>query len=71
MVPRDYVARAREFRPECVGVDIPHGVWSHVCGSDLVRDEKGIVYALEDNLRVPAGVSYILENRAVMKRVFS
>ena len=70
VVPRDYVARSREFRPECVGVDIPHGVWSHVCGSDLVRDEKGIVYVLEDNVRVPSGVSYMLENRAVMKRVF-
>ena len=70
VVPRDYVARSREFRPECVGVDTPHGIWSHVCGSDLVRDEKGIVYVLEDNLRVPSGVSYMLENRAVMKRVF-
>ena len=70
VVPRDYVTRSREFRPECVGVDTPHGIWSHVCGSDLVRDEKGIVYVLEDNLRVPSGVSYMLENRAVMKRVF-
>ncbi len=70
VVPRDYILQSREFRPECVGVDIPHGVWSHVCGSDLVRDERGVLYVLEDNLRVPSGVSYMLENRAVMKRVF-
>ena len=70
VVPRDYILRSREFRPECVGVDTPHGVWSHVCGSDLVRDDHGMLYVLEDNLRVPSGVSYMLENRAVMKRVF-
>jgi uncharacterized circularly permuted ATP-grasp superfamily protein len=46
------------------------GVWAHICGSDLVRDRDGTIYVLEDNLRVPSGVSYMLENRKVTKRVF-
>ena len=70
VVPRADIEKCREFRRQCVGVDTPHGVWSHVCGSDLVRDADGAVYVLEDNLRVPSGVSYMLENREVMKRVF-
>ena len=70
VVPRAHIEKCREFRRQCVGVDTPHGVWSHVCGSDLVRDADGAVYVLEDNLRVPSGVSYMLENREVMKRVF-
>jgi uncharacterized circularly permuted ATP-grasp superfamily protein len=53
-----------------VGVRPAYGVWAHICGSDLVRDADGAVYVLEDNLRVPSGVSYMLENRVVMKRVF-
>jgi uncharacterized circularly permuted ATP-grasp superfamily protein len=70
VVPRELIERSKDFRPECVGVDPPHRVWAHVCGSDLVRDADGTVYVLEDNLRVPSGVSYMLENREVMKRVF-
>ena len=70
ILPVDYINRSREFRAECVGIKPPHGVWSHVCGSDLVRDDDGQFYVLEDNLRVPSGVSYMLENREVMKRVF-
>ncbi len=59
------------FRPECVGVDPPKGAWAHICGSDLVRDADGTLYVLEDNLRVPSGVAYMLENRQVTKRVFA
>ncbi|MFM8356521.1 MAG: circularly permuted type 2 ATP-grasp protein [Gammaproteobacteria bacterium] len=70
VLPESYITQSREFRRECVGISPPHGVWSHVCGSDLVRDHKGTTYVLEDNLRVPSGVSYMLENREVMKRVF-
>ena len=70
VVPRELIEKSREFRPECLGIDPPHGVWCHVCGTDLVRDADGTVYVLEDNLRVPSGVSYMLENREVMKRVF-
>ena len=70
LVPRVYVYNSKDYRPECIGVSPPHGVWSNICGSDLVRDADGTVYVLEDNLRVPSGVSYMLENREVMKRVF-
>ena len=69
VVPKDYVLGSREYRRRCMGIDPPHGVWCHVCGSDLVRDKDGTMYVLEDNLRTPSGVSYMLENRAVMKRV--
>ena len=68
--PAELLADSKNFRPECVGIDPPLGIWAHVCGSDLVRDRDGTVYVLEDNLRVPSGVSYMLENRMVMKRVF-
>ncbi|NIP17837.1 MAG: circularly permuted type 2 ATP-grasp protein, partial [Xanthomonadales bacterium] len=52
-----------------VGISPPLGVWAHICGTDLVRDSDGQFYVLEDNLRVPSGVSYMLENRSVTKRV--
>lgn len=68
--PREVLAKSVNFRKECVGVDPPLGAWAHICGSDLVRDNDGTVYVLEDNLRVPSGVSYMLENRQVVKRVF-
>ncbi|MFN8038240.1 MAG: circularly permuted type 2 ATP-grasp protein [Acidimicrobiales bacterium] len=68
--PAELLADSRNFRPECVGVEPPLGVWAHICGSDLVRDADGRFYVLEDNLRVPSGVSYMLENRLVTKRVF-
>ena len=68
--PAELLAESVNFRPQCVGMKPKHGVWSHICGSDLVRDADGTLYVLEDNLRVPSGVSYMLENRLVMKRVF-
>ncbi len=68
--PAEVLAQSRNFRPQCVGVRPAYGVWAHICGSDLVRDSDGTVFVLEDNLRVPSGVSYMLENRVVMKRVF-
>ncbi|MEJ2509650.1 MAG: circularly permuted type 2 ATP-grasp protein [Gammaproteobacteria bacterium] len=68
--PAEILADSANFREQCIGVDPPLGVWAHICGSDLVRDKDGAVYVLEDNLRVPSGVSYMLENRQVMKRVF-
>lgn len=68
--PAELLKKSRNFRPQCVGMKPRHGVWAHICGSDLVRDCDGTVYVLEDNLRVPSGVSYMLENRQVMKRVF-
>jgi uncharacterized circularly permuted ATP-grasp superfamily protein len=68
--PRELLENSVNFRPQCMNIDPPLGVWAHICGSDLVRDKDGTVYVLEDNLRVPSGVSYMLENRQVMKRVF-
>ncbi len=68
--PAAYLADSVNFRPQCVGIKPPLGVWAHVCGSDLVRGADGTMYVLEDNLRVPSGVSYMLENRQVIKRVF-
>lgn len=69
--PAELLESSTNFRPECIGAEPVHGLWAHVCGSDLVRDVDGIVYVLEDNLRVPSGVSYLLENRQVTKAVFA
>ncbi len=70
VVPRSLLDLSVNYRPQCQGFRPKYGVWAHICGSDLVRDKDGTVYVLEDNLRVPSGVSYLLENRKVMKRVF-
>ena len=70
VVPAYVFANSKNFRKQCIGHKPPHGVWAHICGSDLVRDGDGTFYVLEDNLRVPSGVSYMLENRQVTKRVF-
>jgi uncharacterized circularly permuted ATP-grasp superfamily protein len=71
IVPRGLIEDSPNYRPECRGVRPRFGVWAHICGSDLVRDADGTFYVLEDNLRVPSGVSYMLENRLLTKRVFS
>lgn len=68
--PAEVLAGSKNFRSQCKGITPRFGVWAHVCGTDLVRDADGVVYVLEDNLRVPSGVSYMLENREVMKRLF-
>jgi uncharacterized circularly permuted ATP-grasp superfamily protein len=68
--PRELLDNSANFRPECKGVRPRFGVWAHISGSDLVRDADGTMYVLEDNLRVPSGVSYVLENRAMCKRAF-
>jgi uncharacterized circularly permuted ATP-grasp superfamily protein len=70
IVPADLIADSANFRKECRGVKPLHGVWAHICGTDLIRDQRGNFLVLEDNLRVPSGVSYMLENRNVTKRVF-
>ena len=68
--PGDLLTDSANYREECRGVHPKFGVWAHISGSDLVRDGDGTMYVLEDNLRVPSGVSYVLENRAVAKRAF-
>src|SRR6188472_14503 len=69
--PAELLAASANYRRQCCGVHPKLGVWAHISGSDLVRDEDGVMYVLEDNLRVPSGVSYVLENRAVAKRAFA
>ena len=70
IVPRDIVEGSRGFLKEMRGILPPRGVWCHVTGTDLIRHGDGRFYVLEDNIRVPSGVSYVLENREVMKRTF-
>jgi uncharacterized circularly permuted ATP-grasp superfamily protein len=74
VVPQEQVLKNAQFRPEMVGVDVPGGVYSHIAGIDIVRaadpDGSGTYYVLEDNLRVPSGVSYMLENRKMTMRLF-
>lgn len=69
VVPEELLRTAKTYRPECEGFRPPGGVWTHVVGTDLVRNHDGTIYVLEDNLRCPSGVSYVLENREIMKRV--
>jgi len=70
VVPEDLVLSSRTYRKECEGFTPPKRIWCHVTGTDLVRDRDGGFYVLEDNLRCPSGVSYVLENRQVLKRTF-
>jgi len=71
VVPESLLQTATTFRPEMQGFSPTHQAWCHISGVDLVRDSDGKVYVLEDNLRCPSGVSYVLENREIMKRSFS
>jgi uncharacterized circularly permuted ATP-grasp superfamily protein len=71
VIPPELIYGAKMFRREMFGVKVPRDIYIHICGTDLIRDNQGTYYVLEDNGRTPSGVSYVLENRAVMKRVFS
>ncbi len=70
VIPEEVILSAASYRPQCHGLDPPRKVWCHITGTDLVRDRDGQIYVLEDNLRVPSGVSYVLENRDILKRTF-
>lgn len=70
VVPRRLLATAAGFCRAALGVEPPNGVRIHLAGIDLVRDEAGVIRVLEDNLRVPSGMSYVVENRRTMARVF-
>lgn len=70
VVPEDLVLGSKGYRPEMHGFRPPGGVYVHICGTDLIRDPAGQFLVLEDNGRTPSGVSYVLENRTVMKKVF-
>ncbi|MBL8470986.1 MAG: circularly permuted type 2 ATP-grasp protein [Rhodocyclaceae bacterium] len=73
-IPREQIMNNAQFRPEMQGVDVPGGIYAHIAGIDVVRagdaNSKGDFFVLEDNLRVPSGVSYMLENRRMMMRLF-
>ena len=68
VIPAELVHSATSFRKQCVGLNPPKGICCHITGTDLVRHSDGQWYVLEDNLRCPSGVSYVLENRQIMKR---
>ena len=74
IIPREQIEHNAQFRPEMMGVDLPNGVYASIAGIDIVRapdsSGKGEYFVLEDNLRVPSGVSYMLENRKMMMRLF-
>ena len=69
-IPAEQVLNNAQFRPEMMGVDLPGNVYAHIAGVDIVRAGEGEFYVLEDNLRVPSGVSYMLEDRKMMMRLF-
>ena len=70
IVPAEVVLSSNRYLEQCIGLDPPRGIWCHITGTDLVRDSDGQYYVLEDNLGCPSGVSYVLENRNLMKRTF-
>jgi uncharacterized circularly permuted ATP-grasp superfamily protein len=70
IIPIDVIYSCPHFLREMYQLDVPHDIYVHISGIDLIRDEKGDFYVLEDNLRTPSGVSYMLENREITKRLF-
>ena len=70
LIPRELVLFNAQYRPEMRGLNLPGGIYAHIAGIDIVRAGDGEYYVLEDNLRVPSGVSYMLENRKMMMRLF-
>ncbi|WP_201987464.1 circularly permuted type 2 ATP-grasp protein [Hymenobacter rubidus] len=70
IVPAELVYSCPQFLREMVNVDVPHDIYTHIAGVDLIRDNDGELYVLEDNLRTPSGVSYMLENRSITYRLF-
>src|SRR6202012_2328088 len=70
VVPRSMIYGSKHYRREMRGLPVPHGAYVNICGSDMIRNEAGDFVVLEDNLRVPSGVSYMLANRDVARRAF-
>lgn len=70
IVPASLITTCPHFLKEVVGIRVPHDIYVHIAGIDLIRGADGVFYVLEDNLRTPSGVSYMLENREVTKRIF-
>lgn len=70
VVPSELILKSKDYLKPCIGLTPPKGIWCHITGTDLVRDKNGEFYILEDNLRCPSGVSYMLESREIIKRVY-
>lgn len=70
IIPKKLILSSSCFLKPCIGLDPPKGIWCHITGTDLIRDKDGQFYVLEDNLRCPSGVSYMLENREILKHTF-
>lgn len=70
IVPEDLILKSKDYLEPCIGLTPPKGIWCHITGTDLVRDKNGEYYILEDNLRCPSGVSYMLESREIIKRAY-
>jgi uncharacterized circularly permuted ATP-grasp superfamily protein len=70
IIPKELILSSETYQKQCIGLDPPEKVWTHISGSDIIRDANGQFYVLEDNLRCPSGVSYMLENREILKRTF-
>ncbi len=70
IIPKDLILSSPNFLKQCIGLNPPKNIWSHITGTDLIRGADGEFYVLEDNLRCPSGVSYMLENREILKRTF-
>ncbi len=69
IIPKELVFESPNYKKECIGVRPKHKIWAHICGSDLIRNHQGEFQVLEDNLRVPSGVVYMIENREITKRI--
>ncbi len=69
-IPKELILSSPTYQKQCIGLKPPENVWCHITGSDLIRDDNGQFFVLEDNLRCPSGVSYMLENREILKRTF-
>lgn len=70
IIPREVIASSKGFLPQCRGLKPPRNIWCHITGTDLIRGDDGQFMVLEDNLRCPSGVSYMLENRELLKKTF-
>jgi len=70
IIPKELILSSSTYLKECIGLKPPGAVWSHITGTDIIRGGNGEFLVLEDNLRVPSGVSYMLENREILKRTF-
>lgn len=71
IIPKDLILKSKDYLKPCEGLTPPKGIWCHITGTDLIKDKNGHYYVLEDNLRCPSGVSYMLESREIIKTAYS